>query len=425
MNALPENWKMKRLGDCLEKLKSGKFVERGWSPQCLNYPVKDPNSWGVLKTTSVQMGEYQPQYNKELPITLEPKESLEVNPGDFLLTTTGPRNRCGVICQAKTTPKKLIFSGKILRFRADESAISSEWLLFLLMSPQYQKMLDVMKVGTSDSSVSIGNQQVLDLQIPVPPIVVQHKIVEILEDLLSRMDAANVDVKYSRRKIAQLRKAIYHQVFPLNGVEKVALGNLLSEKLRNGNSSRATTGKGGVRTLTLTAITRNIFDESFTKLTTADINKVSDLWLKADDILIQRSNTAELVGSSAIYKGDENWAIYPDLLIRVRVDKRQISADYLANYLKSQTARKYFQNNAKGISGSMPKIDQQTIEELLIPLPTLEVQNSIVSRIEFLVSIIMKEEELVIFIEKSVTSLRRSLLQAAFTGQLSTEGANV
>lgn len=425
MTELPENWKMKRLGDCLEKLKSGKKAERGWSPQCLNHPVKDPSSWGVLKTTSVQMGEYQPEYNKELPKTLEPKESLEVNPGDFLLTTTGPRNRCGVICYVKTTPKKLIFSGKILRFRADESEISSKWLLFLLMSPEYHKMLDVLKVGTSDSSVSIGNQQVLDLHIPVPPIAVQNEIVEILEDHLSRLDAAIVDVKSAKRKLAQLQKAIYHQEFPSDGVEKVPLGNLLSEKLRNGNSSKETTGKGGVRTLTLTAITRDIFDDSFTKLTTADITKVSDLWLKADDILIQRSNTSELVGSSAIYKGEENWAIYPDLLIRVRVDRKKIAPNYLANYLRSQTARKYFQLNAKGISGSMPKIDQQTIEELQIPLPALEVQESIVSRIESLVTIIKKQEEIIAFVEKSVNSLRRSILQAAFTGQLTKEVANV
>jgi len=95
VDVLPEGWDMRTLKLCLEKLKSGKYVERGWSPQCLSHPAQ--NAWGVLKTTSVQMGEFLPEYNKELPKSLEPKVGLEVNDGDFLVTTTGPRNRCGVV----------------------------------------------------------------------------------------------------------------------------------------------------------------------------------------------------------------------------------------------------------------------------------------------------------------------------------------
>ena len=169
MTKLPDGWESKRLNDCLEKLKSGKKAERGWSPQCLSHPSSDDNIWGVLKTTSVQMGEFQPEHNKELPDSLAPKSGLEVNSGDFLMTTTGPRNRCGIVCHVKKTRKKLIFSGKILRFRVNESMILPNWLMYLLMSPEYQSILDKMKVGTSDSSVSIGNQQILTRRKSVEP----------------------------------------------------------------------------------------------------------------------------------------------------------------------------------------------------------------------------------------------------------------
>ena len=106
MTELPIGWELKRLSDCLEKLKSGKKAERGWSPQCLSNPSSDEKVWGVLKTTSVQMGKFHPEYNKELPDSLAPKIGLEVNSGDFLVTTTGPRNRCGIVCHVKKTRKK-------------------------------------------------------------------------------------------------------------------------------------------------------------------------------------------------------------------------------------------------------------------------------------------------------------------------------
>jgi len=222
MTDFPEGWEFKSLSDCLEKLKSGKKAERGWSPQCLSHPSTEENVWGVLKTTSVQMGEFLPEHNKELPKSLEPKSGLEVNSGDFLVTTTGPRNRCGIVCHVKITRKKLIFSGKILRFRVNESLILPNLLMYQLMSPEYQSILDKMKVGTSDSSVSIGNQQILDLEILVPPLPEQHKIVEILEDHLSRLDASIALADAMEKQSAGLRRSLLQAAFTGQLTKEVA-----------------------------------------------------------------------------------------------------------------------------------------------------------------------------------------------------------
>lgn len=213
---LPSGWSTVRLGDCLEKLKSGKLVERGWSPQCLSQPSSDEDTWGVLKTTAVQMGDYWADFNKELPKSLEPKTGLEVNNGDFLMTTTGPRNRCGIVCLVNQTRKKLIFSGKILRFRADTSRLMPGWLMYLMMSPDIQKTFDEMKVGTSDSSVSIGNQQVLDLIIPIAPLDEQKRTLEILEAQFSRLEASLALADAIEKKASALRRSLLHAAFSGN-----------------------------------------------------------------------------------------------------------------------------------------------------------------------------------------------------------------
>src|SRR3954447_18945009 len=76
------------------------------------------------------------------------------------------------------------------------------------------------------------------------------------------------------------------------------LGALLREPLRNGHSAKSTTDPAGVRTLTLTAVTKGDFSEENTKLTVAKPDAVVDLWLRPGDLFIERSNTPELVGTA-------------------------------------------------------------------------------------------------------------------------------
>jgi type I restriction enzyme S subunit len=201
------------LSTCLEALESKKFVQRGWSPQCLSRPRSDLQHWAVLKTTAVQDMRYEPQHNKELPNTLDPKTHLEVREGDFLMTTTGPRNRCGVVCYVAETPRNLIFSGKILRFRPDPSRLLPEWLELVLASQKYQKQLDALKVGSSDSSVSIGNVQVLELQIPLPALSEQRRLVEKVRQIKELSTRFELEIYQETQKFHLLRRSILNAAF--------------------------------------------------------------------------------------------------------------------------------------------------------------------------------------------------------------------
>jgi hypothetical protein len=201
------------LATCLEQLESKKYVQRGWSPQCLTRPQSSPDGWAVLKTTAVQHMRFEPQHNKELPQSLSPKAHLEVSAGDFLMTTTGPRNRCGVVCYVDSTPRRLIFSGKILRFRPDVKKLSPEWLELVLASDTYQRILNDLKVGSSDSSVSIGNTQVLNLKVPVPTISKQKEYVLKLEQIKRASARFDSDLESESRKFETFRRSLLHEAF--------------------------------------------------------------------------------------------------------------------------------------------------------------------------------------------------------------------
>jgi type I restriction enzyme, S subunit len=202
---------------------------------------------------------------------------------------------------------------------------------------------------------------------------------------------------YQERLIAlttELKKALLHKLFTegLRGEPQkqteigpvpeswkiVELESLLVEAVRNGHSAKATNGDSGVRTLTLTAVTQRDFSVENTKLTSADPMRVSDLWLRSGDILVERANTPEYVGLAALYEGPEDFAIYPDLMIRVRVDCHVVDPYFIAEFLVTPECRRYFQRSAHSTAGNFPKIDQATVEKTLLPLPGKDEERDIV-----------------------------------------------
>jgi len=197
----------------------------------------------------------------------------------------------------------------------------------------------------------------------------------------------------------------------------VPLGNVLREALRNGHSAKASSDGRGIRTLTLTAVTVGDFSECNTKVTVADPAKVRDLWLESGDLLVERANTPELVGTARLYRGPSGYAIFPDLLIRVRLSEG-VSPSFVELALSTDSARSHFRRSAQGIAGSMPKIDQQTIEEFPLVLAPEPEQRRIVDEVE---KQFTRLDAAVAGLQRAKANLKRyraSVLKAACEGRL-------
>jgi type I restriction enzyme S subunit len=197
---------------------------------------------------------------------------------------------------------------------------------------------------------------------------------------------------------------------------------LVREPLRNGHSSPEDKSGNGVPTLTLTAVTTGNF-ESNIKPTTADPEKIGNLWIEVGDIFVQRSNAPDLVGTSCMYRGVPGLAIFPDLLIRIRVTQ-QVLGDYVEAVLKSARVRNFFRTKSKGIAGSMPKISQDVISNATIPLPPMREQVRIV---ETLAALESQTASLTTSVHSNLvrcTRLRQSTLKWAFEGKLVDQDPN-
>jgi type I restriction enzyme S subunit len=207
-----EGWQTVNIDSLLGNLPNGKKVGQGWSPQCESVPASE-GEWGVLKTTAIQAGRFEPEHNKRLPATLEPREAIEIQVGDLLMTCAGPRVRCGVPCLVRKTPQKLMMSGKMYRFRPDTKQVVPEYLEAYLLAPTTQSAINLLKTGISESGLNLTHARFFTLEVPKPPLATQERIVSLLEEQFSRLDKALEVANQLEARIASERRSLLHSAF--------------------------------------------------------------------------------------------------------------------------------------------------------------------------------------------------------------------
>jgi len=409
VTTLPDGWTWRTLGDIAEVVGGvTKDTKKQSDPRNVEVPY--------LRVANVQRGFLDLSNVTTIRVPAETARRLELQRGDVLLNEGGDRDKLGRGWVWNDQVPQCIHQNHVFRARIRDDTLEPKLLAY------YANELAREWFGRNATQTvnlaSISLSKIKQLPVPIPPAADQQRIVEILEDHLSRLDAATDYLRSARaRALAWRRSLVQNAVWGTNA-RLMAVAGLLREPMRNGHSARATLDGSGVRTLTLTAVTKRSFVDQYTKHTAADPDRVESLWLSPNDILVQRSNTPELVGTSAIFKGPEQWAIFPDLLIRLRVDDQIVHPDYLATALASEQAHRTLRARAKGLAGSMPKIDQEAIGSLQIPVPDLPAQAEVVAA---LASVDQANERLVRAIDMADQrehGLRRSLLSSAFSGDL-------
>jgi type I restriction enzyme S subunit len=156
------------------------------------------------------------------------------------------------------------------------------------------------------------------------------------------------------------------------------LGELTMEGPTNGYSGATSSDAMGSPTLRLSATTSGslVLNDTTTKRLNETIPPDSDLWLRPGDLLVQRSNTIDLVGTAAIYDGPPGAFVYPDLMMRIRL-RADTDSRFIWRYLNSPVGRTSMRRIASGSAGSMPKISGARLRTILVPVPPLREQRRI------------------------------------------------
>lgn len=198
-----EGWVERRLSELCERITKGSSPK--W--QGISY-VKTP---GVLFVTSENVGEYeirleQPKYVEEA-FNLKDKKSILMK-GDVLSNIVGASiGRTAVFDRHDVAN----INQAVCLIRCDPHLLHNKYLVYLLNSPVFRKVLHDNEVNNARANLSLGFFS--NLMVPLPSTQRQVQLVANLDDL--RAEIKRLESIFHEKLIAQdeLKNSLLHQAF--------------------------------------------------------------------------------------------------------------------------------------------------------------------------------------------------------------------
>jgi type I restriction enzyme S subunit len=252
------------------------------------------------------------------------------------------------------------------------------------------------------------------IPVPLPSIAEQYNILELLEDHLSRLDAALVDVKQAKIKAAQFRNVYIDDFLKKSKGLKTNLGSIL--KFTSGFAYKSSiwqdTGIPVVKIMNVKHREVNLEGCSFVSPEIAENSK--SFAVKKGDLLFNM--TGATLGAFGFYNLEQEARMNQRVGKFAPLNSSELNLNYLAYFLEAASTQRMIQQLAKG--AAQPNISPTDILSLEINLPHFSAQNAIVEELEAGLSKVIQVDQLCNITKVESKALRRSLLQAAFTGQL-------
>ena len=268
----------------------------------------------------------------------------------------------------------------------------------------YVEVLRQQSIGGVIKYIKLGN--LTDAYIELCSVEEQKKIVEVLKKAEEILNKRIQQVNY----LDELIKSRFIEMFELHSWDTV-LASSIMHGIRNGVSP-STKGEHYEKVLTLSAITRGVFDANSCKDGLFEGCPSMEKRVSTSDFYMCRGNgNKALVGVGAYSTEDRPDLVFPDTVIAAYVDEKKVCLPFLCNAWKRPVVRKQIEAGARTTNGTY-KINQRVISNIEIILPPLSLQYEFA---EFVQQVDKQKFNLQQNL-KELEDLYASLMQKAFSG---------
>jgi type I restriction enzyme S subunit len=247
-----------------------------------------------------------------------------------------------------------------------------------------------------------------------PDLDEQRRIVDILEDHLSRLDAAEHGLCLSLRRLASYEASALSKC--RDGEER-SLNDLAEIQGGIQKQPKRAPKQNAYPFLRVANVTKNglqLDDVHQVELFDGELGR---LRLRFGDLLVVEGNgSASQIGRAALWDGSIEDCVHQNHLIRVR-PLPELSAPYLEAVWNSPQNRRQLTDLASSSSG-LHTLSVSKLKSLRLPIPAPERQRELVAELQ---AVRDRRGRLAVELDSGVSkakSLRRALLAAAFSGRL-------
>ena len=296
------------------------------------------------------------------------------------------------------------------------------------------------------------------MEVNVPSLTEQKRIVNKIEKLFSELDSAVETLKKTKEQLAVYRQSVLKSAFDgvytkewrehndhsvadykkelykkrceagntskyqlmekislptiPNGWEWIFVGDILTSP--EYGTSKKSLKVGRVPVLRMGNMKKGLIDWEDLVYSNDDADNIK-YRLTDQDVLFNRTNSPEHVGKTSIFKGNRE-AIFAGYIIRMN-QLPDINAQYLTYYMNSHVARKY-SNLVKTDGVNQSNINSKKLMSYPFPLCTRAEQDKVVTEIEARLSVCENIEKTVNDALAQAEAMRQSILKKAFEGEL-------
>ncbi|HEF7973226.1 TPA: restriction endonuclease subunit S [Campylobacter jejuni] len=420
MTNLPQGWKMETLGEILSSdkysikrgpfgsaLKKSFFVEKGIRIFEQYNPINNDPHW---KRYFISHEKFQ-----EL-------EAFKATEGDLLISCSGT---LGKIVELPKDTEMGIINQALLKIRLNNIKILNSYFIYYFNSPIMQEKILESTLGSTIKN--IASVKILkQIEIPLPPLKKQERIVGILDESFAKIDESIKILEQNLLNLDELMQSALQKAFnPLNDDTKEnyqlpqtwewkslgEIGNTSSggTPLRNKkeyweNGSIKWLKSGELNDGYIDFIEENITEEAIE-------NSSAKIFQKGTLLIAMYGATAGRLGilnldsatnqavCAFLHKDNKNIKFLEKFLF------------YFLFFIRDKIIKDSF-------GGAQPNISQTYIKNLQIPLPPLKEQEQIAKHLDFVFEKAKALKELYTKELKDYEELKQSLLDKAFKGEL-------
>ena len=341
--------------------------------------------------------------------------------GEVLLSIQGTIGRTA-ICPASLAGANV--SRTIAVIQPDER-LDPRFLRFYLLYLRERGSYDTS--GSTRASLNIGT--IRSMVVPVPPSVEQQRIVDLLEDHLSRLDAGTSLLSAAVRRSEAWMHAVLHDVYvtraererwPLVALETLATGlkAIVDGPFGSKLASRHYT-ESGARVVRLQNIGDGVFRPADAFISLPRYALLASHDVRESDVVVAslgddapRAAVVPDLGGPAIVKAD---------CIRVRLDEG-IQPEWVVWACTSRELKRWAGDRMHGVGRQ--RLGLTGIRNLPIPLAPAELRSGLLASIAEQATAAERLRAAIARERIRVGAMRRALLAAAFSGRLTGRSAD-
>jgi type I restriction enzyme S subunit len=359
-------------------------------------------------------GRFRPDENKVLANGSEFAVELEIRPGDLLLSRANTRDYVGAsVLVPEDCRPRLLLSDKSLRLRPGPG-VDRKWLWYALTNPVARRYLGEMSSGVKQGMRNISQTALKSLPLLVPPICEQRRIVELLDDNLSRLDAGETLLACAALRVRAMEASSLSSAAsgPESSLGEVAeiQGGIQKQPKRQPREN----AYPFLRVANVTAHGLDLSEVHTIELFGAELERLR--LHKGDLLVVEGNGSPSQIGRASVWDGSIQDCVHQNHLIRVRPGPGLLPA-YLEAVWNSPKFRRNLTDVASSTSG-LYTLSVAKLAKLRLAVPSPDEQQNQIRQVANVRRHARRLRDDATSSARKAQQLRRALLGAAFSGRL-------